>query len=467
MDRYWPWIATVLMIVALALGDAMLWGRGSLSRVRAVALTLFYAAMALLFGVAGYMAWRNGLAAPTPDGLHGHETLLRYLTAFFWQFALDLDGVFVYAAVFAHLAVPPAAQRRVLMWGILPALAIRLGLVLGVGEVLEQWPKSKFLISGLLLLAALRMLTIRQENLDPSRNWVLRLLRRVAPEAPATGDHLLTRVGGRLALTPLLGALVILETGDAFVSLDSVPATFSVARDPLLVVAANGFAMLCGRSLYTLLAGVRDWIRFVKIGLATALGYSAVLMSLPAGERPATWASLAVLVISLSTGLMLAGVARRERERADESALGPEADRLAKHTLSRAKQFIILVVGVTLLAIGLLMVVLPGPGLPIVFVGMALLATEFAWARRLLLITKDKAESAAKRSSVEARKHFKPWVLIPMVLGTAAAFAVGGSYLKFPPWGIALAAAPVLLGQLAWGYFTFYRKPRADTPAAP
>lgn len=433
----------------------------------AVLYFLLAAVFAACLGVAYEQHWLGlGTRADAPH-LPGREAAVRFFTAFVWQLALDLDAVFVFTALFAHLRTPPAVQHRVLVWAILPALAVR-GVVSHTGAwMLDAFTWTRFLVSGFLILAALRMLIIRQENLEPSRNMLLGLLRRVLPfTGKFDGSALISRVGNRLAVTPLLVTVVLLATAEAYISLDSLAGVLAISREPFIVFSANAFALLCLRSLYGALQGLTNWLRFVKVGLACSLAYAAVLMSLPAHLRPTTGESLAVVVLSLAAGVVIAIRAGPRAVGAPEtSALGPEADRVARRALAQARKIIAMVLGGTLLLLGVFMLIGPGPGIPVVFIALAILGNEFAWARRLVEKYRDKAEQAVEASATAARRRFKPWVLIPMVLGTVAAFVAGGYWLKLSGWSVALAAAPPVLGQLIWGYIAFYRA--AKSPPAP
>jgi tellurite resistance protein TerC len=330
--------------------------------------------------------------------------------------------------------------------------------------VLKNAEWSRYLISGFLVLAALRMLIIRQENMDPLRNPVIRVLRKFIPISErAGGSDLVTREGGRLALTPLLLLVLLLETADAFMALDSIPAVLAITREPLLVFSANAFALLCLRSLYMALSGLTNWLRYVKIGLACSLGYAAVLMSLPAKVRPDEVESIIVLLMSVAAGLIIGMGTKPTAETV--SPLGEEADQFAKATLRQARKVIGLVVGITVVLVGILLVILPGPGLPVVFIGLAILGNEFAWAKRFLDATRQKAEQAVAASTEAARKRLRPWILIPLGLGTIGAFVGVGLWFSLKPTGVLLGLIPALLGQWLWGYLAFYRKPRAEALA--
>jgi tellurite resistance protein TerC len=419
-----------------------------------------YAALAAAF--AGFLwaavdgGWLDlGLTAGG-NPITGRHAASDFLGAFIWQTALDMDTVFVVAALFVQFKTPRHVQHRVLLWGVLLGLLVRGALTAGCGWALQSAWWVRYVGSGFLVLAALRMLVIRQENLDPEQNTVISILKRFAAFSQrAEGPALLTREGGRLAFTPLVMLVVLLETADAFMTLDSIPAGLAITRNPLMVFAGNAFALLCLRSLYVALEHAKNWLRHVKIGLACSLGYAAVVMSLREDLRPPVEQSVAVLLLSVAAGLII-GVGTRQPA-VDVSALGPEADQLARATLRHARTVIATVVGATLLVVGLALTVLPGPGLPVIFVGLAILGNEFAWARQFMHKYRVKAEQAVEASASAARKRFRPWVLAPLMLGTIAGFVLVGWYFKFRPSGVLVGLIPALIGQAVWGYLAFFR----------
>jgi len=448
----WAWVfvfGAVAALVALDLWVVHRPGRVPTRRGELI-WACIYALLALAGGGVVYLAYEHhwlGLGVEKGLRIDGLAAAGRYLTAFLWQLALDLDGVFVMSALFSHFGTPPETRRRALFIGILPSLALRAGLIFLGAWLIASFEWTRFLICGVLVLASVRMFLIRQENMDPDRNWIVRVLRRFVPVPLAAAGP------------SLLVLLVLHETADAYIALDSVPAVLAITRDPLLIVAANGAALLCLRSLYVALEGVRDWLRYIKIGLACVLAYAAVLITFESPHKGPTpgW-SLAVLVLSVGAGLALGLLSRRADQKAAVSALGADADRVARQALRRANKIIITVVGMTLLLLGAVMVVGPGPGLPVVFIALAVLGNEFAWAQRLLTKYRGRVEQAARRSAAKARERLSPWVMLP-VLGGTIAFFVCLHYVLHVKWlGVVVSGAFVILGQLAWGYLAFVHK---------
>lgn len=473
----WLWLLFTGLIVLLVLSDLYGWHRGHTRPTRRGEFVttglyiLLTFAIALVVHFAYETHWLGaGVSADGTSRLSGAEAASQFVTLTLWQFALDLDGVFVVSALFAHLRTPERVRHRVLLWSVLPAIAVRGGLILLGAWLSTHYTWIKFLLSGLLLLAALRMLVLRQENFDEGKNWILGFLRRFVPNSGRfDGNKLLTREGGRLAFTPLLAAVVLLQSADLWISMDSIPAALAISKEPFLLFASNGMALVLLRAVYVALEGLKGWLRYVKIGLACALAYAAVLTAMPRTDHPPTLESLLVLVLCVGAGMVFA---LRPRAKQDESVspLGEEADRAAKMALRRARQAIVLVVGGTLLLAGVVMIPGPGPGIPIAFIALAILANEFAWAREMLHKYRAKVIVTLENSGAVARRHVRPWIMIPFYAFTVLFFTGLHLYARVPVKGAIIAAIPVLIGQSLWGYFTFVRAWRpsgGDEPPAP
>ncbi len=459
-----PWILLAGLLLLLVVVDLLVVHRARQVQhpARAFATAGVYLAVAATFAIG--LQWAYGThwyeLGRYPDGsIHtdGNAALLQFLTALLLALALDLDSVLVISAIFRQFQTPLGLQRRVLLWGVLVAICTR-GLLAGsMGLLLLHFEWVRFILAGLLVLAALRMLLVRQETADPSKNAVLRVITRFLPVTKRLhGSSFFTMDKGRAAVTPLLLTLVVIEIADALFAIDSVPAVLSVTREPFIVLAAMAFALLISRSLYPALSLLTDWIRYVKVGLAVLLLYSAVKMSLREHVGIPVWSSFIIVTGCVLVGIFFALLARRGDQRASTiSPLGEDADRLARSTLRHTRRVIILVVGGTTLAIGAFMMIGPGPGIPIFFIALAVLGTEFAWARRLMERSKGVAIGAARSTAEAARKRFKPWILIPKIGLTMAFFISLPFWTPMPIYGAILAALPVLFGQAFWGWLAF------------
>jgi tellurite resistance protein TerC len=256
--------------------------------------------------------------------VRGREESTQFVTGYLIELSLSLDNILVIALIFAAFQVPLEYQRRVLVWGIIGALAMR-GLMIGVGAALVQhfnW--VLYVFGAFLLLTGARMFFARPAAVEPEKNPVIRFARRLFPIAPAfDGQRFLTRYNGMLALTPLMLVLLLVETSDLIFALDSVPAVFAVTQKAFIVFTSNVFVILGLRSLYFLLAGAMNRFRHLKTGLAVVLVFIGAKMLLDPHDRPPQWfqvkipttTSLLVVALILTTaiGLSLAATKREQK----------------------------------------------------------------------------------------------------------------------------------------------------------
>lgn len=246
-----------------------------------------------------------------------------YLAGYLVEKSLSLDNVFVFALIFSYFAVPARYQHRLLFWGVVGAIVLR-AIFIGVGATLLAAAHWLIYVLGiLLLLTGWRMWRARsQHTLDPERNPILRIVRRLVPMASDyRGGAFLVREGGRLMATPLLAVLVVIESSDVMFAIDSIPAVFAVTRDPFIVFASNAFAILGLRSLYFLLADLITRFTYLKAGLAALLVFAGLKILVSDIYKMPIWLSLSV--IGLIIGLAVAAsawAARRQRARAGSVA---------------------------------------------------------------------------------------------------------------------------------------------------
>jgi tellurite resistance protein TerC len=209
----------------------------------------------------------------------GATAAAEYYAAYVLEKSLSVDNIFVFIIIFSQLHIPPARRKRVLWFGVLGALVFR-AIMVGAGVTLIQrfhWAIYPF--AGLILLAAGRLLfgaeqerRVVEEACNVCNTWIARVV-RVSPVI--IGDRFWRRENGRLVATPLLVALVIIETTDIVFALDSVPAVLAVTRDPLIVYTSNVMAMMGLRSIYFVLADTLTHLRFLRQGLAVVLLFTA------------------------------------------------------------------------------------------------------------------------------------------------------------------------------------------------
>ena len=285
MSVWIAFIALILFLLALDLGVFHRTPR-VVSVREGLAWSLVWMTLAFGFAAVVYQGYEHhwfglGLSpdpvdrtAAQPLGTlnDGPSAVLKYLTGYVVEQSLSVDNMFVIAMLFRFFAVPAALQHRVLFWGILGALAMR-GIMIAIGATLvARFEWVLYVFGGFLIVTAVKMLFLNTEDQHPGRNPVVRLTRRLFPITRRYyGQRFVLMRNGRILLTPLALALIMVETTDLLFAVDSIPAIFAITADPFLVFASNAFAILGLRSLYFVLAGALDTFRYLKVSLALVL----------------------------------------------------------------------------------------------------------------------------------------------------------------------------------------------------
>jgi len=382
------WSAFVAGILALLALDLGVFHRRphEISVTEALGWTAFWVILALAFNVLVFWLYENnwiGAGLAFSEDIDGRTAAVQFLTGFVLEKSLSLDNIFVIALIFSYFRIPLAYQHRILFWGVLGALLFRGAMIAAGAALLHRFGWMTYVFGVLLLFTAARMLVVRHDNLAPEESLVVRLARRWLPfTTESDGHRFLVRRDGALVATPLLLVLLLVEATDLMFAVDSIPAIFAITDQAFIVYTSNVFAILGLRSLYFALAPMLERFRYLKASLVFVLGYIGVKMLLTHTYPIPAAVSLAMVGGILLVG-MLASVMGAGR---DTAALRPpvSARQLARTTLEAARTMVVLVVGGTLILIGLALIVLPGPAYLLVAVGLAILTTHFVWARRLL-----------------------------------------------------------------------------------
>ena len=222
------------------------------------------------------------------------------------------------------------------------------------------------------------------------------------------GHHFLVKIDGKWWATPLLLALLLIESTDLFFAIDSIPAVLAITLDPFIVLTSNVFAILGMRSLYFALASLMDRFRYLKTCLVFILGFVGIKMLLAHYIPIDTLYSLAVIVGILSIGIA-ASLIPSSRSKGKASVSFFERYRIwqaSSFTVRTVRKIFFLLAGITVLLCGVVMLVLPGPGLLVIFLGLALLAVEFVWARVWIKRIKERM-SGLQRSATHLLKKGK------------------------------------------------------------
>ena len=302
------WIAFLVFVVTMVALDLGVFHRKDkvITTRSALAWSAFWIGLALIFNLLVYLLYENNYswASLATEHLTGRQAAARFLMGYILEKSLSLDNIFVIAMVFSYFRVPLAMQHRVLFWGILGAVVLR-GVMIGLGVALiNRFDWVTYLFGAFLLYSAVRMLLLRHENVEPGDNPLVRLARRWLPVTDRYhGHHFIVKVDGKMMATPLLLALLLVESSDVMFAVDSIPAVFAVTRDPFIIFTSNIFAILGLRSLYFVLATYMEKFRYLKHSLVFVLAYVGVKMIISNHYHIPDAASMAIIV-----GILLVGV---------------------------------------------------------------------------------------------------------------------------------------------------------------
>ncbi len=313
----WIWGGFLLFVFTLLALDLGVFNKKAHapSMKEALGFTTGVVVLALMFTVFVWVAYHNqwmglGIHVDAVDGRvnDGRLAAVKFLTGYVIELSLSMDNVFVIALLFGHLRIPLGLQHRVLFWGILGALVMR-GAMIGVGAALvARYHWVLYVFGAFLVYTGVRMLLTSDEDDAPGESWVMGQLRRHFPITDEFhGSSFLVNLNGRTFLTPLMVALVLVETTDLIFAVDSIPAIFAITADPFLVFTSNVFAILCLRSLYFGLAGLIEKFRYLKVSLSVILALVGVKML--TGSWLQAWFGEAVnfWMLGLVAGILLVG----------------------------------------------------------------------------------------------------------------------------------------------------------------
>ena len=398
-------LAFVLGLLALDLGVFHREVR-AIRTGEALAWAAFYVTLALAFNVLVFFLYeRNWLGVGISVGhpLDGRTAALQFMTGYLLEQSLSLDNVFVIALIFSYFRVPLAYQHRVLFWGILGALVMR-GAMIGLGAALiTRFDWVIYVFGGILILTAVRMLLAGNEEPDPEKSPVIRLARRIYPVTPELhGERFFVQLNGARAATPLFLVLLMVESSDVLFAVDSIPAIFAVTQDPFLVFTSNVFAILGLRNLYFAIAPLLNRFKYLKQSLVFILAFVGVKMILAHTQPIPTITSLSVIIGILGVGILASALAASRETAPLASPLANDVETLSRVTLGAAHKIIALVVGSTVLILGIVAFVIPGPTLVMIPISLLVLAAEFVWARRLVTRLREEVRSVAN-SAVAAK----------------------------------------------------------------
>jgi tellurite resistance protein TerC len=317
----WHWLAFGGLVIVLLALDLFVFHRDDRepSLRESAAFTVFWVSLAIGFNV--LLGWWDATQRGTPAGW---QTAGEFLAGYLLEWSLSIDNVFVFVVIFRFFQVPKSHQYRVLFWGILGAIVLRLTFVLAGAALISRFDWVMPIFGLFLIYTAYKLARHSTSDIDPEKNLVRRVAQRLLPIAEdTTARHharFFFRRDGKLFATPLLLVLLVVESTDVLFAIDSVPAIFGITKDSFIVFTSNIFAILGLRALYFLLAGLMGMFRYLHFGLAAVLAFVGLKMIgqwwFPQQHVP-IWLSLVVIggLLGISVvASLVGGSGRGEKE---------------------------------------------------------------------------------------------------------------------------------------------------------
>ncbi|MBI3285379.1 MAG: TerC family protein [Burkholderiales bacterium] len=307
----WMWAVFIAFVLGMCWIDAIALGGSRAHKVsvrEAAAWSAVWVCLALSFdfGLWLYLSDSVGRDVATARAME-------FLAGYVIEKSLSVDNIFVFLLIFSHFSVPPQYQRKVLLYGVLGAIVMRIAMILAGTWVVAQFSWVLYLFGLFLLVTGFHMLVAAESEPDLDANPVLRLAKKLLP---LTGDFrkekFSVRENGKRLFTPLLLVLLLIEVSDVIFAVDSIPAIFAVTTDPYIVFTSNIFAIMGLRALYFLLADMADRFHLLKYGLAFVLMFVGCKMLVVKWLHISTAASLLVIGALLGSSIAASLLASRK-----------------------------------------------------------------------------------------------------------------------------------------------------------
>ncbi len=313
----WLWVGFSIFIVCMLSLDLGLFNRKAHTiRYREAWIwTGVWVTLAMIFA---YLVFRY----------QGTQRGIDFLTGYLIELSLSVDNLFVFLLIFSFFKVPSKHQHRVLFWGVMGALFMRLTMIFVGAALLDRFHWIIYIFGAFLVYTGIKMFKQEETELHPDQNPVVKLVTRFLPITNHYEEEkFFTRVNGKRAGTLLLLVLIVVEVTDLVFAVDSIPAIFGITTNTFIVYTSNVFAILGLRSMYFLLAGVVEKFHYLRVGLAIVLTFIGVKMLLvAAGIKIPTWVSLVVVAVVLIGSVIASMLFAKESETSIHVDLPPDFD---------------------------------------------------------------------------------------------------------------------------------------------
>jgi tellurite resistance protein TerC len=235
----------------------------------------------------------------------GEELAVEFFTGYLIEKSLSVDNIFVMIMIFSYFQVPQEYQHKVLFWGILGALVMRVIFIFSGIELIHRFHWLIYIFGGFLIFTGIRMLTSGDAKIEPEKNPIIKLARRMfSVTSTFEGDKFFTKREGKTWVTPLFLVVILIEATDLIFAVDSIPAILAISEDPFIVYTSNVFAILGLRSLYFALSGIEKYFHYLKFGLSAILVFVGLKMCIVDFYKIPVTISLIVIVFLLAIAMI-------------------------------------------------------------------------------------------------------------------------------------------------------------------
>lgn len=306
------WIIFLLLVIGMLALDLGVFHKEDkiISVKEAFLWTGIWISVSLVFSIGIFFIYQYQNAAL------GAEKVLEYLTAYVVEKSLSLDNIFVMAAIFSFFKVPKKYQHRVLFWGVLGAIVLRGVFIFAGTTLIVKFSWLMYVFGVLLIVSAIKMgISKEDHDEDLSKNFAVKIAKKFYRVTPSFHGHAFTVIiDGVRHITPLLLALIVIETSDVMFAVDSIPAVFSVTLDPFIVFTSNIMAILGLRSLYFALSAMLGKFVYLKYALVFILAFVGVKMIIVHYVHIPTLLSLSVILLSITISILASFLKGKEIE---------------------------------------------------------------------------------------------------------------------------------------------------------
>lgn len=245
----------------------------------------------------------------------GKEKAVEFFTGYLIEKSLSVDNIFVMILIFSYFQVPSSYQHKVLFWGILGALVMRVIFILSGIELIHRFHWLVYIFGGFLIFTGIRMLTSDDTKIEPEKNPLIRLARKTFPVTPGfEGDRFFIKKETKIWATPLFLVVILIEATDLIFAVDSIPAILAISDDSFIVYTSNVFAILGLRSLYFALSGIEQYFHYLKYGLSAILVFVGIKMCITDFFKIPVELSLIIIVFILIIAIIGSIVFPKKKE---------------------------------------------------------------------------------------------------------------------------------------------------------